>query len=130
MTSKSNKNHRRREKKRNLIRRQLYQNRRECAELIRAIRYMRIRNEEVAMLNFLSRVQFCIRRVSLSTSLSLSSSTATAVAATNNNQVSSSSSSNSEEEQQQQRSSSSSSSTRQETFQEVLIVDDHEKARD
>ena len=59
------KSNRRREKKRSLIRRQLYQHRRECAELIRAIRYMRLRNEEVAMLQFLRRLQSCIHLASL-----------------------------------------------------------------
>lgn len=57
----------RREKKRSLIRRHFYRNRGrlDCAELIRAIRYMRLRNEEIAMLNFLSRLNMCISHVPL-----------------------------------------------------------------
>jgi hypothetical protein len=56
----------RREQKRTMIRRHLYRNRsrRECADLIRAIRYMRLRNNEVAMLNILSRLQMSIRQIS------------------------------------------------------------------
>ena len=58
-----------REKKRNLLRRQLHQLnnetfRRECADLILALRYMRLRNQEVGMLRMLVRLQRCVREQS------------------------------------------------------------------
>eukprot|EP00339_Tiarina_fusa_P007131 CAMPEP_0117042032 /NCGR_PEP_ID=MMETSP0472-20121206/29301_1 /TAXON_ID=693140 ORGANISM="Tiarina fusus, Strain LIS" /NCGR_SAMPLE_ID=MMETSP0472 /ASSEMBLY_ACC=CAM_ASM_000603 /LENGTH=83 /DNA_ID=CAMNT_0004753173 /DNA_START=221 /DNA_END=472 /DNA_ORIENTATION=+ len=63
------KTRRQREKKRSLIRQQLHQLnngdfRRSCADLIRAIRYMRLRNQELGMLNLLVRLQRCIREQS------------------------------------------------------------------
>mmetsp|Transcript_38280 Transcript_38280/g.92611 ORF Transcript_38280/g.92611 Transcript_38280/m.92611 type:complete len:107 (-) Transcript_38280:169-489(-) len=57
------------EKKRSAIRTQLHRMRGrrfnlECREFIRAIRYMRLRNDELRSLHFLSRLQRALQRVS------------------------------------------------------------------
>jgi hypothetical protein len=65
------KNQSNREKKRSLLRQQLHRMtdrnfRRQSADLIRAIRYLRLRNQEIAMVNLLLRLQICLRERSRS----------------------------------------------------------------
>jgi hypothetical protein len=67
-SSKQEQEDQRREEKRRLVRRTLYHIRdrdrnfqNAAAELIRAIRYLRLRNQEVALMNTLVRLQICFR---------------------------------------------------------------------
>jgi hypothetical protein len=67
------KDNRSREQKLSLIRSHLHRIRdrrfqRECADLIRAIRYLRLRNQELATLDFLVRLQDSIRQISINSS--------------------------------------------------------------